>query len=50
MDHGQCNAKKTTSWLISLYQSLSEHEIYYTDLDKLRYLRNHVHVQGNMAK
>ena len=50
MGHGQCNAKKTTSWLISLYQSFLEQDIYYTDLDKLRHLRNHMHVQGNMAK
>ena len=50
MGYEQNNAKKTIAQLIEIYQSLSKLEIEYTDLDKLRHLRNHMHVQGNMAK
>ena len=47
---GQCNAKKTVARLIETYQSLSEHNIEYSELDKLRHLRNHMLVSGEMAK
>ncbi len=36
--------------LIETYQSLSEHNIEYSELDKLRHLRNHMLVSGEMAK
>ena len=36
MGYEQNNAKKTVARLIETYQSLSELEIEYTDLDKLR--------------
>ena len=47
---GRCNAKKTTTWLINLYQKLSEEGIVYTGLQKLRHLKNNFNMQDERMK